>query len=314
MNGQAELDAVDPQALKRAFAWEKRRRRRRQFAAQAQLAPATIWLTIFLLVPLGLIVVYAVAGSRDPLLGGVTIGDPTGRNLGQALSGDYLTAFGRALWFSLLTALATLALGYPLAYFIARHAGRYKGLFFTLVMIPFWTSYLARMFAWRSLLSGRGALNTVLSAVGLVDAAHPPTWLGSPLAVVLVLVYSFLPFMVLPLYISIDRLDYRLVEASYDLGAGKATTFLRVTLRQTLPGVLGGTLLVFVPCVGDFATAQIIGGNSAQTKMIGQQIQDLFTKNSNLALGSALSLLLIGFIVVAMLAYVRFVGKDEAGF
>ena len=314
--GASEPDVDAPPAEEAAAAdrAERSRRRRRQFTGQALLAPTTLWLAVFLLVPLGFIVAYALFGERNFGLGGADITGFTTENIRTALSGDYLAAFVRSLWFALLTALVTLLLGYPLAWLISRHGGRWQTWLLILVMIPFWTSYLARMFAWRSLLSTEGFLNTALGWTGLVDPADAPQWLGSPFAVVLVLVYSFLPFMILPLYISIDRLDYRLVEASYDLGAGRIATFFRVIVRQTLPGILGGTLLVFVPCVGDFATAQIIGGNTQQTRMVGQQIEGLFGRQNNFPLGSSLALLLMVFIVVGMIVYVRSIGRDEGGF
>ncbi len=295
--------------LARARRYERRRRRRRQLAGQALLSPSTLWLAVFLVLPLGVILVYAVAGVRGGILGGTKVVSPTLDNFRDALSGNYPVTFLRATWFSLLVVAITLALGYPLAYFVVRFGGRRQSLLLVLVMIPFWTSYLARMYAWRTLFSNDGPLNRVLGWVSL----GPVDWLGSPFAVVVVLAYSFLPFMILPVYVSVDRMDYRLVEASYDLGAGRASTFWRVTARQTLPGILGGSMLVFIPCVGDFATAQIIGLNSGRTRMIGQQIQGLFGKGSY-PVGSALSMLLMVFIVVGMVVYLRTVGGREGGF
>jgi len=295
-------------AVARAKRHERRKRRRREAAGHGLLAPATIWLLVFLILPLVIIGVYAFAGERGTL-GEVQVGSPGLKNFSQVFAGNYIYTFLRALWFSFLVVVVTLGLGYPLAYFIVRFGGRWQPVWLLFVMVPFWTSYLARMYAWRSLLSNDGLVNSVLGWLGLGNV----DWLGNPVAVVAVLAYSFLPFMILPLYISIDRMDFRLVEASYDLGGGPVGTFLRVTVRQTLPGILGGTMLVFIPCVGDFATAQIIGLNTDQTKMVGQQIQDLFGKG-NYPLGSALSMLLMVFIVVGMVLYIRAVGREEGGF
>lgn len=305
-----DVSAPAPPAadLDRARRFERRQRRRRQATAHSLLSPATLWLLVFLILPLGVILVYAVAGVRGGILGGTRVVSPTMDNFRDALSGNYPTTFLRATWFSLLVVAITLALGYPLAYFIVRFGGRRQPMLLVLVMIPFWTSYLARMYAWRTLFSQNGPVNAVLGWVGF----GPVDWLGSAFAVVLVLAYSFLPFMILPLYVSIDRMDYRLVEASYDLGGGRASTFWRVTVRQTLPGILGGSMLVFIPCVGDFATAQIIGLSSRSTRMIGQQIQELFGKGSY-PIGSALSMLLMVFIVIGMVLYVRMVGGREGG-
>lgn len=303
-----EQVAPPADAVERAKREERRKRRRKQAAGHGLLLPATLWLLIFLILPLVVIGIYAFAGERGTL-GQTHIGSPGFANFSQVFAGNYILTFFRALWFSFLVVAVTLALGYPLAYFIVRFGGRWQPVWLLFVMVPFWTSYLARMYAWRSLMSTDGLVNTVLGWFGVGNVS----WLGNPLAVVLVLAYSFLPFMILPLYISIDRMDFRLVEASYDLGAGRVSTFLRVTVRQTLPGILGGTMLVFIPCVGDFATAQIIGLNTDQTKMVGQQIQDLFGKG-NYPLGSALSMLLMVFIVVGMLLYIRAVGREEGGF
>lgn len=300
--------APPPEAVAAAKRHERRKRRRKQYAGQGLLLPATIWLLLFLIVPLVVIGVYAFAGERG-LLGEVQVGDATWKNFEQVFEGNYVVTFGRALWFSFLVVIVTLALGFPLGYFIVRHGGRWQPVWLLFVMIPFWTSYLARMYAWRSLLSNDGMVNTVLEWIGVGNV----DWLGSPAAVVLVLAYSFLPFMILPLYISIDRMDFRLVEASYDLGGGRVSTFLRVTVRQTLPGILGGSMLVFIPCVGDFATAQIMGLNTDQTKMVGQQVQSLFNQG-NYPLGSALAMLLMVFIVIGMLLYIRAVGREEGGF
>lgn len=309
--------ALPPQEdVERATRHERRKRRRKQATGQALLFPAALWLTLFLIVPLIVIVVWSFFGTRDGF-GDVVIGSPTLKNYSTVFTGEYVTDFLRSVWFSLLVVIATLALGYPLAYFIVRHGGKRQPLWLLLVMIPFWTSYLARMYAWRTLLNNDGLVNQVLGVFG-----WEPDWIGSPVAVVLVLAYSFLPFMILPLYISVERMDFRLVEASYDLGAGKVSTFFRVTVRQTLPGIIGGSMLVFIPCVGDFATAEIMGGGNnpgtggfiSGTNMIGQRVQGLFQKTGNAPLGSAISMLLMLVIVVGMLLYVRSVGRDEAGF
>ena len=186
-----------------------------------------------------------------------------------------------------------MLLGFPLAYWIARFGGRFRNVYLVLVMIPFLTSYLIRIYAWQFILQDNGLLNRLLGDLGL---GRNHVFLNHPFAVILGLTYGFLPFMILPLYASIERMDVALVEASYDLGHGKVSTFFRVILPTVSPGLVAGVLLVFIPAVGDFVTPKLLGG--VRTEMIGSTIADQFGGSQNWPLGSAMSVLLMVFILV----------------
>src|SRR5207244_2748347 len=169
------------------------------------------------------------------------------------------------VWFSLVATSACVLLAFPVSSWIARFAGRYRNVCLVLVIIPFLTSYLIRMYAWQFILQRNGLLNTLLGNIGL-GGNHE--FLNTHFAVILGLTYGFLPFMILPLYASIERMDHALVEASYDLGHNKSSTFWRVIVPSTMPGIVAGVLLVFIPAIGDFVTPQLLGG--VRTTMIGQ--------------------------------------------
>ena len=283
----------------------RRRKLRDGAKAHGLLAPTTAWLVAFLLIPLVIIIWYSVGtrGIIDP------VRHPGGKlnwsNYGDALNPSFLPIFLRTVAYAALTTVGCLAIGFPLAYAIARFGGRWKNLLLGLVILPFWTSYLVRMYAWRFILDDNGLANTVLGAVGL-GSEHRFT--NTHWAVVVGLVYGFLPFMVLPLYASLERMDFRLIEAAYDLGSERMSTFLRVTLRTSLPGVVAGVLLVFIPALGDFVTPQLLGGSRTQT--FGSTIQDQFGQGQNWPLGSAMAVLLMSFILIGVFIYAWRVGED----
>ncbi len=198
-----------------------------------------------------------------------------------------------------------MLLGFPLAYWIARFSGRLRNLFLVLVIIPFLTSYLIRTYGWLVILQRNGVLNSLLGEVGL---GRDHAFLNTHFAVILGLTYGFLPFMILPLYASIERMDKSLVEASYDLGHGKTSTLFRVTVPSVMPGLVAGVLLVFIPAVGDYVTPALLGG--VRTQMIGTTIYDQFASGNNWPLGSAMSMLLMAFILVGVFLYLSRVGED----
>ena len=269
------------------------------------LLPTTIWLTILLIVPMGFVVGYSVArrGIIEPVR--FDWGRLNFSNFADALNPDFLPIFVRSIAFAATATAICVILGFPLAYWIARFAGRYRNVFLALVIIPFLTSYLIRMYAWQFILQRNGLLNSLLGALGLGDN-H--AFLNTPFAVILGLSYGFLPFMTLPLYASIERMDKSLVEASYDLGHGKVSTFFRVIVPTVAPGLLAGVLLVFIPAVGDFITPELLGG--VKTQMFGNTIQDQFGSGQNWPLGSAMAVLLMGFVLVGVFLYLRRVGED----
>jgi spermidine/putrescine transport system permease protein len=226
-------------------------------------------------------------------------------NYQDALDPDRLPIFIRSIEYAGISTFLCVLLGFPLAYWIAKFGGRFRNIYLVLVIIPFLTSYLIRMYAWQFILQRTGLLNSLLGNIGL-GGNH--TFLNTPFAVILGLTYGFLPFMILPLYASIERMDSSLVEASYDLGHGKTSTFFRVILPTVSPGLVAGVLLVFIPAVGDFVTPQLLGG--VKTQMFGNTVADQFGGSQNWPLGSAMSVLLMAFILLGVFVYLWRVGED----
>jgi spermidine/putrescine transport system permease protein len=281
-------------------------RRARGLTGSLLVLPGACWLILFFFVPLGYIAVYSVATNVDFAV--VRFGFDL-QNFSDALSTPGLvSATVRAALYAGLAALLDLVIAYPLAYWIVRRGGRYKNLLVVLIMLPFFSSYLIRVFAWVSLLRNEGVINTVLQSAGLLDG--PIELIGTPFAVVLVLAYDFLPFMVLPLYVALERLDPALLEASKDLGGTKLVTFWRVTWPLSMPGVVAGTLLVFVPALGDFVTPELVGG--LNTQVIGQNVYRQFLSFQNYPLGSALAFILMAISLVAAIVITRVLGREAS--
>jgi spermidine/putrescine transport system permease protein len=284
----------------------KRRRLPEWAAGNLLLLPTSVWFLILLVIPTLLIVAYSL-GHR-----GVVVpikfrsNSLVWSNYHTALNPRFLPIFWRSIWYALVSTSACVLLGFPLAYWIARFGGRFRNVYLVLVIIPFLTSYLIRMYAWQFILQRDGLLNSLLGNLGL---GRNHVFLNTNFAVILGLTYGFLPFMILPLYASIERMDKSLVEASYDLGHGKISTLFRVIIPTVSPGLIAGVLLVFIPAVGDFVTPELLGG--VKTQMIGNTIYDQFTSGNNWPLGSAMSVLLMLLILVGVFFYLRRVG-DEA--
>ncbi len=219
----------------------------------------------------------------------------------EALWNDvYLELFLRSLGYALATVAISLLIAYPVAYVIAMHGGRYKNALIAAIVVPFFASYLIRMYAWKALLSDDGVVNSVLRDLGLSDGI---TFLNTSYAVVGGLVYGFVVFMILPIYASLERLDVSLIEAGKDLYHGPVRTFLFVTVPATRAGLYGGILLVFLPALGDFVSAQLLGG--ANTFMLGNLVQQQFMEGQNWPLGSALTVGMMTALTVLMVAYLR---------
>ncbi|GLZ31291.1 ABC transporter permease [Lentzea sp. NBRC 105346] len=267
--------------------------RSRFLRANALLLPTGVWLGIFLIAPLALVVQFSFA-TRDTGVARAVLPWTTQAYL-TALDPAFLPIFGRTLAYAFATTLLCLVLGFPLAWFIARHGGRYRNVLLVAVLIPFWSSYLARIYAWKALLDGDGLINQALSSIGLGRSGG---FLLTHGAVVLGLTYGFLPFMVLPLYVACERFDHRLVEASFDLGHGRTSTFFRVVLPGVFSGVLAGSLLVLVPSAGDFVTPRLLGGVNQST--FGSVIDDQFRGGNNWPLGSAMAVLLLLLVVLVL--------------
>jgi putrescine transport system permease protein len=219
----------------------------------------------------------------------------------------YLRAYLDALKFAAVSTLFCLLLGYPLAYGIVRAPRRWRGALLLLVILPFWTSFLIRVYAWIGLLKGNGLINNSLLALGLID--QPLTLLNNAFAVCVGIVYSYLPFMVLPLYAQLEKLDPALLEAAADLGCRPWQAFARVTLPLSLPGIAAGALLVFIPAVGEFVIPELLGG--PDTLMIGKVLWDEFFTNRDWPVASAVAIAMLVVLIVPM-AFIRRLLQEEA--
>ncbi|HUI49324.1 MAG TPA: ABC transporter permease [Acidimicrobiia bacterium] len=295
--------AADPPPAREQHA--HRRRLPNWLKANLLLLPTSVWFAFLLVIPTAIIVGYSLGkrGIIDPVH--FSWGHLIWSNYTEALNTIYLPIFIRSIEYAAISTLLCVVLGFPLAYWIARFGGRLRNVYLVLVIIPFLTSYLIRMYAWQFILQRNGLLNRLLGDVGL---GRNHEFLNHPSAVILGLTYGFLPFMILPLYASIERMDKALVEASYDLGHGKISTFFRVILPSTAPGLVAGVLLVFIPAVGDFITPELLGG--VRTQMIGTTIADQFGGTQNWPLGSSMSILLTAFILIGVFVYLRRVGEE----
>ena len=273
------------------------------------LAPTVFWLGLFLLVPLVLVTITSLT-TRGAY--GETVYRWTLGNYARFFEPLYLEILWRSVVVAFWTTAICLAVGYPFAYFLAQVPRHRRGTLLMLVIVPFWTNFLIRTYAWVVILRTTGVINTVLQALGLIR--EPLTLLYTPGAVLVGMVYGFLPFMVLPLYTSIEKLDHSLLEASSDLGAPPWRTFLRVTLPLTMPGVVAGTILVFIPALGMFVVPDLLGG--ARTMLIGNLIQNQFLTARNWQFGSAASIILMALVTVGLLMYARtfgFEGEELVG-
>jgi spermidine/putrescine transport system permease protein len=278
----------------RTLAWLYRRPEAR---AWALLATGGLWLLVFFLVPILIMFVYSVMPRG--IYGGVEPGF-TLEHYGRFFDPLYLEVLQRTFLWSISCTIICLLLGYPVAYVIVR-SGRWRNLLLFLVVLPFWTSFLVRTFAMIFLMRDTGLLNNWLLKLGLVD--EPLTILYTPFAVMAGLVYGFLPFMILPIYASLEKLDFSLLEAAEVLGARPRARFRRVTLPLSMPGVVAGCLLVFIPALGSFLTADLLGG--AKEMMIGNLVQNQFSAARNWPFGSAASFIVMALVLAAVMLYLR---------
>ena len=258
--------------------------------------PYILWMLVFTLIPLGVVGYYALT---DPATGEFTL-----HNL-QELS-LFLPTLGISVWYSLISALICLVLGYPVAYFIAHRSPTTQKILYMLIMLPMCMSFLLRTLAWVGLLEDNGIVNSILGFLGI----GPLTMIGTPGAVILGMVYNYLPYMILPLYAIIVKIDGRLIEAAEDLGCTPVQVFSKVILPLSMPGILSGITMVFVPAVSTFYISQKLGGTD--TLLIGDVIERQFKYAGNPNLGAALSLLLMLLVFVCTGIMNRF-GADEEG-
>ena len=259
--------------------------------------PYILWMLIFTLIPLGVMAFYAFT---DPDTGKFTL-----QNLEDL--GLFLPSLGTSVWYSLLSAGICLLLGYPVAYFIAHRSPVTQKILYMLVMLPMCMSFLLRTLAWVGLLETNGIINVLLGKLGVGTVET----IGTSGAVILGMVYNYLPYMILPLYAVIVKIDNRLIEAAEDLGCNGVQVFGRVVLPLSIPGILSGITMVFVPAVSTFYISQKLGG--ADTMLIGDIIEKQFKTSNNPNMGAALSLLLMLMVLVCTGIMNRFGGEDEEG-
>ncbi|MBS0223535.1 MAG: ABC transporter permease subunit [Proteobacteria bacterium] len=260
---------------------------------RAVIALPFAWLILFFLLPSALVLAIALGTNAPDAAPPVELGWSLA-NFGLLFTDDlYVAAWLSSLRIAATSTLAALLLGYPMAYAIARTRPERRPLLLMLVVLPFWTSFLIRVYAWMGLLAENGILNQVLRWSGL--AAHPGTILGTEWAVHLGIVYGYLPFMVLPLYATLEKLDWSLLEAAADLGARPIAAFFTVTLPLSLPGIVAGCLMVFIPAVGEFVIPDLLGGTG--TLMIGKVLWDEFFTNADWPIASAVAICLLVLLV-----------------
>jgi putrescine transport system permease protein len=282
------------------------------------LALPYAWLALFFLVPFAIVLKISLAETAigippyTPLLeagaGGTKLHASLGNYLFLLSDSLYLRAYLNAIEFAGVSTFFCLLLGYPMAYGIVRAPRAWRGMLLLMVILPFWTSFLIRVYAWIGLLKGNGLINSLLLATGLIH--EPLALLNNAFAVYLGIVYSYLPFMVLPLYAALERLDPALLEAAADLGCRPWQAFYRVTLPLSLPGVAAGALLVFIPAVGEFVIPDLLGG--PDTLMIGKVLWDEFFTNRDWPVASAVAVVMLVFLLVPMGLVRRLLRGDTA--
>ena len=286
---------------------------RRKIAPYGLLKPGMLWLALFYLAPLFTLLRLSLSTLPSRFAVEAEF-DWNFDNYVTAFT-DFGPQFQRAFVYAGLATVLTIAIGYPLAYVIAFRGGKYRTLMLGLVVIPFFTSYLIRTIAWRSILSDNGVATGFIDAIGVTwffEAANimdNGRLINTPAAVIFGLTYNFLPFMILPIYVSLEKIDVRLLDAAKDLYSTSTSAFRKVVLPLSLPGVFAGTLLTFIPAAGDFVNSLYLG--SPNTTMIGNSIQDQFLVQNNVPLASAMSFVLMFIITVFVIIYSRFFGTED---
>jgi spermidine/putrescine transport system permease protein len=277
--------------------------RHRELTPYLLLAPGVIWLVVFFVVPLGFL------GYQSLQSGNIDFGYAFTWSWGNYWNAirDYRAQFVRSIEYAGIATLLALLISYPVAYWIAFRGGRWKNLLLLCIVAPFFVTYLIRTLAWQTILSDNGFVVNTLQSLHVLGPGG--RLLATSTAVVTGITYNFLPFMALPLYVSLEQIDGRMIEAAEDLYASKFQAFLRVTLPLSLPGVVAGTLLTFIPAAGDFINAQLLG--APDNHMIGNVIQSKFLELTDYPAAAAMSFILMAGILVAVFVYARLVGTEQ---
>lgn len=269
------------------------------------LLPGGGWLVLFFVLPMAFMLIVSLQqGTFDT-------GYQLTWNFGiyPDVVAQYWDLYVRSAAFALATTLLTLAIGYPVAYTIAFRGGRLKNALLLLVVLPFFVSFVIRTLNWRMILSDNGMVFGSLKDLGILEPNFH--FLATPASVIFGLTYNFLPFMILPLYVAIEKIDRRLIEAATDLYASRAQAFWRVTFVLSLPGVVAGSLLTFIPAVGDFITAEVIGAGNPEVFMVGNIIQRKFLDSLDYPAAAALAFVLVGAVMVLVAVYTRLIGSER---
>jgi spermidine/putrescine transport system permease protein len=286
---------------------------RRLLAPYGLMKPGLLWMALFFLAPVWSLVRISLS-TKESRFSVQYDFNWAWENYTKAFS-DFGGQFQRAFLYAAIATVLTIAIGYPVAYVIAFRGGRYKNVLLGLVVIPFFTSYLIRTIAWSTILADQGPIVSVLRSLGLVGVfeflqiMENGKLLNTPAAVIGGLTYNFLPFMLLPIYVSLEKIDPNLVNAATDLYSTPTAAFRKVVFPLSMPGVFAGTLLTFIPAAGDFVNAQFLG--NPNTTMIGNSIQDQFLRQNNYPVASAMSAVLMVSITALVLLYTRFFGTEE---
>lgn len=263
------------------------------------MAPPVFWLLVFFIVPLLIVVSYSFSIAKTD--GGISLVF-TLKNYGQALEGMYLSVLFKSFGYAIVTTLLTFLLAYPMAYYMAFTTQRQKMIIMFLIILPFWTNFLIRMFSIMILLGENGLINKAFMFLGLTDS--PLRMINNTFGMYVGFIYWNLPFMVLPIFSSLDRIDVSLLEASLDLGASQRQTFMKVTLPYSIPGLVAGIVFVFIPTLGNFVIPEFLGGT--QNTMIGNLITAQYLQAQNWPFGSAISTVLIVIVMIFIVLYIRF--------
>jgi spermidine/putrescine transport system permease protein len=280
----------------------ERMRRSKNVQVLGLLSPSAVYLLVFFLLPL-VIVLLVSLGKRGPM--GSVVYDWNLDNYTRFIDPIYFKIFVRSVWIATANTVLCLVFGYPFAYFIARRPKRWRNMLLLLVMVPFWTNFLVRTYAWMIILRDSGLINSLLMLTGIIT--EPLPLLFNQNAVIIGLFYGYLPFMVLPLYASIEKVDFSLVEAAQDLGANALAAFRRVVLPLTLPGIVAGAIITFIPSLGAYVTPDLLGG--AKAMMIGNLLQQQFLEVRDWPFGSAVGFILMVTVLLATMVYFRTGGK-----
>ena len=273
---------------------------------RAVIAAPYAWLVVFFLLPFALVLTIAVGTNNPDAVPPVDLGFSFANFARLFTDRLYIDAWLSSLRIAAVSTLGTLLLGYPMAYAIARAPDSRRGLLLMLIVLPFWTSFLLRVYAWIGLLKHDGVINNILMSLGLIH--QPLTLLQTDFAVYVGIVYSYLPFMILPLYANLEKHDGAQLEAAADLGARPFTAFLRVTLPQSVPGIIAGSLLVFIPAVGEYVVPSLLG--RTDQLMIGRVLSDEFFENRDWPLASAVAILMLLLLVIPIMLFQRSGGRQ----